>query len=158
MGQPEVEFDHIEDSCGGTMTAYKQTYDTYIDTKSALEARIWDIINVADQYDDDEDNECKYISRVLNDLPDDYKEWDITLTPAYGGIQADFFWQEPYEDWTEERSVNFTWEEMELEYEGIIAMWKERGEATVKQEEASELRTVKRQAELLGYALVKEEK
>lgn len=136
------------------MTTYEHTYYTYTAVKASLEERIWGITKVADQYDD-EGKECKYISKVLNNLPEGYKEWDITLVPAYGGIQANFFWQEPYEDWTEERSVNFTWDEMELDYDGIVAMWKQRGEATVKKEEASELREVERKAELLGYTLVK---
>ena len=136
------------------MLSYKDTFTTMSITRGILESRIWYMINLLDEYDTNHGDD--YTNLVCGLQPESYKgDWVIDLYQTASGIQCDFSRIEPYDDYTENRKVTFTWEEWQYDDEAVIGMWKERGKSMYEQQEATALRELRRQAELSGYSLTK---
>lgn len=133
---------------------YKDTYMAHEVAINSLESHIWYIIDIAIDYDSDED--YSYINILYHSIPDGADPgWDIDIKECVNGITCYFKRTIPYEVWVEEATVHFTWEELEYNDSEILTMWKERGKELLEDEEEEELRKLTSLAEQLGYDLIK---
>lgn len=139
------------------MINYRQTYNTMTTARDELEAKVWWMINIADEIseqDSEIDVPVNYTEGLS--LPASYKDkWDIDMYELGTGLSISFSRTDPYEDWTETHQVGFTWEELQYDKEAVIAMWNARGKAIHDRAVDDRLRELKWGAEKMGYKMVK---
>ena len=135
---------------------WKVKAETMFQLENELVERAWHIIRIAEELEESEEVEDYIIDSLRGEFPNTYcNDWDTKVNSYFYGIEVNFHRTEAYEDWDEEFNVRFTWEEFNMDDQGIKANLIKNATELYEKQRLKEVQELTQLAKYLNYSVEK---